>query len=108
MMVQFCSQAENATNQEEYEGRLGIFTSINPTSDHYLSLTLIGKKSETNNQKYEVYLVTALFKIGQEPEGMAVLMGEYLPSEIVDAMMIEDNAETIYNEFIQIVKELSI
>lgn len=108
MMVQFGSQTENAYKHPEYEGRLGIFTSINPTSDHYLSLSLMGKKSETNNEKYEISIVTALFKKGQGPVGTGVLMGEYLPTEIADAMMIEDNAEAIYNEFIQMLKELSV
>lgn len=106
MMIRFGSKVENANKHDEYAEFLGIVTSINPNPEHYLSISLIGKKSESNNEKYELSTVAVLFKKGQEPQGIGVMMGEYPQNEIADAMLIEDNAETIYNEFIQLVKEL--
>lgn len=108
IMIQFGSQTENTYKHGNYDGQLGIFRSINPTPEHYLSLTLIGKKSESNPQKYEVAIVTGLFKKDHEPKSLCVHMGEYTPSEIADAMLIENNAEIIYTEFIQMVKELTL
>ncbi len=74
MMFQFGSQARNANKHEEYKGRLGIFTAFNPTLEHYLSMTILGNASKNEEGKYEITIVTALFKEGEEPQGCCTKM----------------------------------
>ena len=104
MMYQFGSQAKNAYKHEEYEGRLGIFTAINPNPEHYLSISILGNAAENENGKYEVSILTALFKNGEEPQGCRTSMGIYDTAEIEDIMSIEGNAQMILDDFLESVQ----
>lgn len=101
MMYQFGSQTKNAYRHDEYEGRLGIFTAINPNPEHYLSLTILGNIIEGTDDTYEIIIVTSLFKEGEEPQGCCTKMGEFTSIEIEEIMSIEDNVELILNNFIE-------
>ncbi len=74
MMYQFGSQAHNAYKHEEYKGRLGIFTAFNSSPNHYLSMTIMGNASEDEEGKYEITIITALYKEGEEPIGCGTKM----------------------------------
>lgn len=104
MMFQFGSQARNAHKHEEYKGRLGIFTAFNPTPEHYLSMTIMGNISESEEGKYEITIITALFKEGEVPQGCYTKMGTFNKAEIEDIMSIEDNAQMILDDFIESVQ----
>lgn len=104
MMFQFGSQARNAYKHEEYNGRLGIFTAFNPTPEHYISMTIMGNVSESEDGKYDITIVTALFKEGEEPQGCCTKMGTFNAAEIEDIMSIEDNAQMILDDFIESVE----
>lgn len=104
MMFQFGSQAHNAYKHEEYQGRLGIFTAFNPTPEHYLSMTIMGKASEDNQGKYEITIITSLYKDGEEPVGCGTQMGTFDTSEIEDIMSIEGNARMILDDFLESVQ----
>lgn len=101
MMYQFASQARNAYKHPEYEGRLGIFSAINPDPKHYLSLTLYGNLAEESKELYEVYIVTALFKEGEEPQGCSSPIGTFKVEQIEEAMSIEDNVPLIFDDFVE-------
>lgn len=101
MMNQLGSQAMHVDDNIENGGRLGIFTAINPNPEEHLSLTLLGDKVEGDDDKYEVIIVTCLFKKGEEPQGNCTTMGEFSPQEIVDIMSVEENADLILDEFIE-------
>lgn len=101
MMSQFGSQAKNAYMHEEYQGRLGIFTAINPNPEHYLSLTILGNLVEGTDDTYEIIIVTSLFKEDEEPQGCCTKMCEFNSFEIEEIMSLEDNAELILNDFIE-------
>lgn len=107
IMIQFGAKVENAYKNSNYIEPLGVFRSINPTPNHYLSLTLIGKKIQSDQEKYEVGFVTAIFKKDYEPQCLCVYTGEYTSAEIANIMLNENNVEMIYNEFIRMVKELT-
>ena len=104
MMFQFGSQARNAFKHEEYNGRLGIFTTFNPTPENYLSMTIMGNASENEDGKYDITIVTALFKEGEEPQGCCTKMGTFNTAEIEDIMSLEDNAQMILDDFIESVE----
>lgn len=104
MMFQFGSQARNAFKHEEYNGRLGIFTAFNPTPEHYISMTIMGNASGNEDGKYDITIVTALFKEGEEPQGCCTKMGTFNTAEIEDIMSIEDNAQMILDDFIESVE----
>lgn len=101
MMYQFASQARNAYKHPEYEGRLGIFSAINPDPKHYLSLTIYGNLIEGSTDSYEIYIVTALFKEGEEPQGCSTPMGTFNIEQIEDIMSIEDNVPLIFDDFME-------
>lgn len=101
MMYQFASQARNAYKHPEYEGRLGIFSAINPNPNHYLSLTIYGSIAEDNKDSYEIYIVTALFKEGEEPQGCSTPMGTFNIEQIEEIMSIEDNVSLICDDFLE-------
>lgn len=107
MMYQFASQARNAYKHPEYEGRLGIFSAINPDPKHYLSLTIYGNIAEDNKNSYEIYIVTALFKEGEEPQGCSTPMGTFDIEQIDEIMSIEDNVSMIYDDFLESVEMIS-
>ena len=104
MMYQFGSQARHLEKYVENDGRIGIFTAINPNEKEHLSLTLLGNKLEGDDAKYEVIIVTCLFKEGKEPQGICTKMGELSPLEIEDVMGIEENADLILADFIESAK----
>lgn len=104
MMFQFGSQARNAYRHDEYEGRLGIFTALNPTPEHYLSLTILGNPIEGTDDTYEIVIVTSLYKEGEEPQGCCTKKGEFNSIEIEEIMCMEDNAELILNDFLESAK----
>ncbi len=101
MMYQFASQARNAYKHPEYEGKLGIFSAINPDPKHYLSLTIFGNIAEGNKNSYEIYIVTALFKEGEEPQGCSTPMGIFNIEQIEEIMSIDDNVSLIYDDFLE-------
>lgn len=101
MMYRFASQARNAYKHPEYEGRLEIFTAINPDPKDYLSLTLYGSLSEGEKDSYEIYIVTALFKEGAEPQGCSTRIGTFNIEQIDEIMGIEDNASLILDDFLE-------
>ena len=100
MMLQFGSQAKNAYKHEENQGRLGIFTAINPNPEHYLSLTILGNLVEGTDDTYEIILVTSLFKEGTEPLGCCTKMGKFNSKEIEEIMGIEENSKIILDNFL--------
>lgn len=104
MMFQFGSQAHNAYKHEEYKGRLGIFTALNPSPKHYLSMTIMGIASEDEEGKYEITIITALYKEGEEPVGCGTKMGTFNTAEIEDIMSIEENARMILDDFLESVQ----
>lgn len=104
MMFQFGSQAHNAYKHEEYKGRLGIFTAFNPSPKHYLSMTIMGIASEDEEGKYEITIITALYKEGEEPVGCGTKMGTFNTAEIEDIMSIEGNAQMILDDFLESVQ----
>lgn len=101
MMVQFGSQAKNAYNHDEYQGRIGIYTVINLNPEHYLSLTILGNLVEGTDDTYEIVIVTSLFKEGEEPQGCCTKMGMFNSVEIEEIMSVENNAELILNDFLE-------
>lgn len=101
MMYQFASQARNAYKHPEYEGRLGIFSAINPDTKHYLSLTIYGNMADDNKGSYEIYIVTALYKQGEEPQGCSTPMGTFDIEQIDEIMSIEDNVPLICDDFLE-------
>lgn len=101
MMFQFGSPAMNAYKYDEYQGRIGIFTAINPNPEHYLSLTILGNLVEGTDDTYEIVIVTSLFKEGEEPQGCCTKMGVFNSVEIEEIMSVEDNAELILNNFLE-------
>lgn len=101
MMYQFVSQARNAYKHPDYEGRLGIFSAINPDPKHYLSITIYGKRAEDNGGSYEIHIVTALFKEGEEPQGCSTPMGTFTIEQIEEIMSIEDNVSLIFDDFVE-------
>lgn len=104
MMFQFGSQAHNAYKHEEYKGRLGIFTALNPSPEHYLSITIMGKTSENEEDKYEITIITALYKNREEPVACGTKMGTFNTAEIEDIMSIEENAKMILDDFLESVQ----
>lgn len=101
MMFQFGSQARHYDKYTENEGRIGIFTAFNPNMKEYLSLTFLGDKIEGDDVKYDVSVITCLFKEGEGPQGVCTKMGEFHPLEIEDIMGIEENADLILDDFIE-------
>lgn len=100
-MFQFGSQAQNVYKNDEYKERLGVFIPINPTSEHFLSLTILGNAVKDGDEKYEVTIFTALYKDGEEPQGWGSKMGTFTTTEIENIMSIEDNAQLILDDFIE-------
>lgn len=105
-MFQFGSQAQNVYKNDEYKERLGVFTPINPTPEHFLSLTILGNAVKDEDEKYELTIITTLFKEGEEPQGCGSEMGTFTPTEIENIMSIEDNAQLILDDFLEAVRML--
>ena len=60
--------------------------------------------SESEDGKYDITIVTALLKEGEEPQGCCTKMGTFNTAEIEDIMSIEDNAQMILDDFIESVE----
>lgn len=104
MMFQFSSQINNAYKHDDFDGRSGIFTAINLTPEHYLSMTILGDAVEGEDDKYELTLVTALFKQDEKPQACCTQMGAFNTAEIENIMNNEDNARIILNDLLDSVR----
>lgn len=67
-------------------------------------MTIMGNASEDEEGKYEITIITALYKEGEEPIGCGTKMGTFNTAEIEDIMSIEGNAQMILDDFLESVQ----